>query len=204
MVQVDNFSVRSGLFQIQDISFKIKKGSCLALLGKSGSGKTTIIEAICGLGEVTSGNIFIDGKDVTHLPPHQRNVGYVPQENVLFCTMTIREQLAYSLTLKNIPPKIISNRVLEVASSLDICDLLDRYPNGLSGGEAKRVAIGRAITNKPSLLCLDESFTNLDDEALKNVMSIVKSTVKDENITTLFITHKKEEIAEFSDDQYHL
>jgi ABC-type sugar transport system ATPase subunit len=204
MVCIDNLSVRAESFQLSNISFEIKKGECLALMGKSGSGKTTIMEAICGLLEVTSGSIIIDGNDCNHAAPRDRMVGLVPQDNVLFTTMTVCEHLAYGPLLRKWNKRDISSRVEELAVELDITDLLHRRPRGLSGGEAKRVAIGRAIAAKPSLLCLDESFTGLDDETLTEVMKVVKSTIKRENISTLLVTHQTKEAELLADVIYRI
>jgi ABC-type sugar transport system ATPase subunit len=204
MVCIDNLSVRAESFQLSNISFEIKKGECLALMGKSGSGKTTIMEAICGLREVTSGRINIDGIDCTHAAPRDRMVGLVPQDNVLFSTMTVREHLAYGPVLRKWNKSEIDSRVEEVAAELGITDLLARYPRGLSGGEAKRVAIGRAIAAKPSLLCLDESFTGLDEETSIEVMKVVKSTIKREKISTLLITHQLKEAQMLGDSIYQI
>lgn len=204
MVCIDNVSVRAGSFTLSDINFEIAKGECLALMGKSGSGKTTIMEAICGLREVISGTISIDGKDRTHAAPRDRMVGLVPQENVLFPTMTVREHLAYGPRLRKWKKSEIEQRVEEVAAELSITGLLDRHPRGLSGGEAKRVAIGRSISAKPSLLCLDESFTGLDDETLTEVMEVVKSTIQREKICTLLITHQIKEASFLGDFIYQV
>lgn len=204
MICIDNISVRSGEFTLSEVSFEIKKGESLALMGKSGSGKTTIMEAICGLREVMSGTINIDGEDRTYAAPKDRMVGLVPQENVLFSTMTVREHLAYGPILRKWKRSEIDSRVEEVAADLGITNLLERMPRGLSGGEAKRVAIGRAIAAKPSLLCLDESFTGLDDETLKEVLKVVRATIQREKISTLLITHQMAEAKLLGDVIYKI
>ena len=204
MICIDNISVRAGEFSLSGVSFEIAGGECLALMGKSGSGKTTIMEAICGLREVVAGRVVIGGEDVTMAAPRDRMVGLVPQDNVLFTTMTVREHLAYGPVLRKWDRVDIDARVAEVAEDLGISDLLDRLPRGLSGGEAKRVAIGRAISVKPALLCLDESFTGLDDETLIEVMGVVKVTIQREGISTLLITHQRREAELLGDGVYSL
>lgn len=204
MICIDNISVRSGEFQLNEISFEIQPGDCLALMGKSGSGKTTIMEAICGLRELVSGRISIAGNDVSDAAPQDRMVGLVPQENVLFRNMTVREHLAYGPRLRKWKKADIDVRVVEVAAELKISHLLDRLPRGLSGGEAKRVAIGRAISSKPQLLCLDESFTGLDGETLNEVMAVVQETIRNEGISTLLITHQAHEAKVLGDALYQL
>ncbi len=204
MICIDNISVRSGEFQLQGISFEIEAGECLALMGKSGSGKTTLMEAICGLRELVSGGISIAGDDVSDVAPQDRMVGLVPQDNVLFQNMTVREHIAYGPVLRKWKKTDIFDRVAELAAELSIGHLLDRYPVGLSGGEAKRVAIGRAIAAKPKLLCLDESFTGLDGETLDEVMTAVRQTIRREDISTLLITHQKYEAEALGDAIYEL
>ena len=204
MVCIDNISIKSDAFTLSDVSFEIAEGKCLALMGKSGVGKTTIMEAICGLREVFSGRVMIGGKDITHAEPRERMVGLVPQDNVLFPSMTVREHLAYGPLLRRWKSADVTVRVEEVAEQLGISHLLERRPKGLSGGEAKRVAIGRAISAKPTLLCLDESFTGLDSETLEEVMNVVKSTIRSEMICTLFITHQISEAENLADDIYSM
>jgi molybdate/tungstate transport system ATP-binding protein len=128
----------------------------------------------------------------------------VPQDNVLFPTMTVCEHLAYGPRLRKWKKPEINSRIEEVAAELGITSLLNRLPRGLSGGEAKRVAIGRAIAAKPSLLCLDESFTGLDDETLTEVMEVVKSTIQREKISTLLITHQMKEAQILGDIIYRI
>ncbi len=204
MICIDNISIRAGEFTISNISFKIPNGKCLALMGKSGSGKTTIMEAICGLREVINGGIINGEKDITYAVPRDRMVGLVPQDNVLFPTMTVREHLAYGPLMRKWKKAEVHARVAEVAESLGISLLLDRLPRWLSGGEAKRVAIGRAIAAKPELLCLDESFTGLDRETLVDIMRVLKSTIQREKISTLLITHHQQEADLLADEIYNL
>lgn len=203
MILLDNLSVRAGEFRLDGVNLEIATGQCAVLQGKSGSGKSTVMEAICGLGEVSFGRIEIEGRDVTYASPADRNIGLVPQDNVLFRTMTVREHLAYGPILRRWGKEDILGRVQELASLLKIEHLLDRKPRGLSGGEAKRVAIGRAMASRPDLLCLDESFTGLDDETRKEVMKVVKSAIQQDGVTTLLITHQGEE-AEFMGDISYL
>ncbi len=204
MIRLDQLKVQAGGFSIDQVDMEIADGKCTALLGKSGSGKTTIMEAICGLRIVVSGSVFIVDRDVTDETPHLRNVGLVPQDNVLFPTMTVREQLGYGPTIKKWDKQAIHERVEEIARALKIDHLLDRKPLGLSGGEAKRVAIGRAMAARPDLLCLDESFTGLDDETRLEVMQVVKAAIQKEGATTLMITHQMSEVELMADVRYQI
>jgi len=202
MIDVKQLHVVAGEFSITQVNFSIEKGCCGVLMGKSGCGKTTIMEAICGLREVRGGDIFIESRNVTHLQPRDRMVGLVPQDNVLFSTMTVREHIQFALKLRKWTG--IDARVNEVADELGIAHLLDRLPKGLSGGEAKRVAIARAIAPKPDLLCLDESFTGLDDDTRHDVMQVVKNVISHEGVTTLLITHSQGEANFLGDVQYRV
>ncbi len=188
-MEIDNLYVTAGKFHLDKVCLDVPQGQCGSLMGMSGSGKTSLMEAICGLRRVVSGSIKIGGQDVTYLAPADRGIGLVPQENVLFPSMTVAEQIAYGPKVKKWANVDIQQRVNEVAAELKISHLLERLPKYLSGGEAKRVAIARAIAPKPNLLCLDESFTGLDDQTHGEVMQVVKEAIAVEKMTTLFITH---------------
>ena len=204
MICIDNISVRAGGFTISDIGFEIPDGNCLALMGKSGSGKSTILEAICGLREVVAGRILIGGDDRTFAAPKDRMIGLVPQDNVLFPTMTVREHLGYGPLLRKWKRADIATRVDQLAAELGIEHLLERQPRWLSGGEAKRVAIGRAIAANPQLLCLDECFSGLDSDTLMEIMAVLKATIQREQISTLLITHQEREAEYLADSIYKI
>lgn len=193
MIKVEGVSIESGEFTLNDLNFSIPSGVCGTLMGSSGSGKTSIMEALCGLRKVSSGKIWINDKDVSCLAPSERNIGLVPQDNVLFHTMSVYEQIAYGPRVRKGNLKELDCRVREVAEQLQITHLLERKTKKLSGGEAKRVALARAIAPKPKVLCLDESFTGLDDDTQSEVLQVIKQTIQQEKITTLFITHSQRE-----------
>lgn len=161
----------------------------MALLGPSGSGKTTIMEAICGLRAVTHGNILIDSTDITELRPAERQVALVPQDNALFPHLTVGEHLSFGPTIQKWKKSDIKARVEELAEELGITHLLHRKPVMLSGGEAKRVALARALATKPKLLCLDEALTGLDEKTHAATLQVIRSTITREKTTTLLITH---------------
>src|SRR5258706_10458550 len=161
MITIDKLHVRVGAFALEDITFNVPAGSFAVLMGRSGAGKTTLLESICGLKPVVSGAIRLDGRDVTHLKPAERGIGYVPKDVSLFSTMTVRENLAFALAIRKWSPEAIEQRVIELADFLGLRGFLDRRPRGLSGGEAQRVALGRALACRPSILCLDEPLSAL-------------------------------------------
>ena len=164
MIRLEKLGLNQGDFTLDEVSFEIPDGSYGLLVGKSGCGKTTVLEAICGLREANSGKIYLAEEEVTSLKPGERGVGYVPQDGALFPTLSTREQLAFALRLRKVEPSSIAKRVEELANRLGIEQLLDRMPEGLSGGERQRVALGRALSIRPKFLCLDEPLSALDDE----------------------------------------
>ena len=162
-------------------------------MGPSGSGKTTLMEAICGIRKIQSGSIRLNGREISRLRPCDRNVALVPQDNVLFPHLTVADNLGFGPSLQAWSKASIQQRIDEVACQLGIENLLTRMPAMLSGGEAKRVALGRAIASRPELLCLDEALTGLDDQSYAETMEVLKKTIAHEHITTLHITHSLEE-----------
>ncbi|MGB0993126.1 MAG: ATP-binding cassette domain-containing protein, partial [Akkermansiaceae bacterium] len=171
---------------------------------KSGAGKTTLMEGLCGLRQLKGGSILLDGTDITHLRPGERGIGLVPQDTVLFPHMTVREHLAFAPELAGWGKVEVTQRVETLAESLGIMSLLDRKPQGLSGGEGKRVALGRAIAAKPKLLCLDEALTGLDGETHTGILDLLDSVIKQESLTTLHITHREDEAARLGQSVYSL
>ena len=147
---------------ISDLNLQIGKGSFTALLGPSGCGKSTILRMIAGLEQITAGQCFIDNADVTDTPPAQRKIAMVFQSYALYPHMTVRENIAFSLSIAGTPRKIQNERALEVARILQLESLLDRRPAELSGGQRQRVAIGRALVRKPAVFLFDEPLSNLD------------------------------------------
>jgi len=168
-------------------------------MGASGCGKTTIMEALCGLRRITDGTIHLDSRDITHLRPGERGIALVPQDNVLFPHLTVREHLAFGPSIQGWPKKEINQRTEELAEQLGITPLLHRTPTGLSGGEAKRIALGRALATRPSLLCLDEALTGLDDDTYREILDLLKKTIAETTLTTLHITHNQTEASQLAD-----
>ncbi len=193
MIELRNLSVRAGAFGLQDVSFEIPAGQYGVLMGRTGSGKTTILEAVCGLKTVTGGRIFLHGRDVTGLPAGQRGIGFVPQDGILFSTRTVAGHLAFGPRLQRWPKSEIASRVEELAEELGIAHLLRRTPHGLSGGERQRVALGRALAARPRVLCLDEPLSALDEETHREMIALIKRIVHEHQMTALHITHSPRE-----------
>jgi ABC-type sugar transport system ATPase subunit len=199
VISVEGLSLRQGDFELRDVSFTVPAGIYGVLMGKSGCGKTTILEVICGLRPMWRGLVRLDCRDVTGLRPGERGVGYVPQDRALFPTMIVREQLAFALVLRREPQKAIAGRVEELADLLGIERLLDRLPGTLSGGEAQRVALGRALACRPSVLCLDEPLNNLDEETHDEICSLLDDVHRRTGVTVLHVTHSRREARQLGD-----
>ncbi|MCI0463164.1 MAG: ATP-binding cassette domain-containing protein [Gemmataceae bacterium] len=199
MIVVENLTVRAGSFALEGVSFSLATGQYGVLMGRTGSGKTTLLEALCGLKRVASGNILLLGRDVTHLPPAERGVGYVPQDRALFPTMSVWQHLAFALAVRRWPGQAISERVGELAELLGLGRLLDRKPHGLSGGEAQRVALGRALSFRPAVLLLDEPLSALDEETREEMCDLLGSVRQHAGVTTLHITHNPGEANRLAD-----
>jgi ABC-type sugar transport system ATPase subunit len=189
MIAIENLSLRAGVFALDGVSFTVGTGQYAVLMGKTGSGKTTLLEAVAGLKPVHAGRILLLGEDVTRLKPAERGVGYVPQDLALFPTMTVRGQLAFALVVRGWDGLAIERRVAELAHLLGLGRLLDRKPAGLSGGEAQRVALGRALSFRPSVLLLDEPLSALDDETRQEMYGLLRSVQRQTGVTTLHVTH---------------
>jgi len=174
------------------------------LMGRTGCGKTTLLEIICGLRRPHAGRVLIGERDVTHELPAARGIGYVPQDGALFPTFPVREQLAFALRLRHRPADEIAQRIAQLAAELDITALLDRLPQHLSGGERQRVALGRALAANPKVLVLDEPLSALDEELRDDLAALLKRVQREHGITALHITHSRAEAAQLADVLFRL
>jgi ABC-type sugar transport system ATPase subunit len=199
MLEIRNLYLQAGDFRLEDFSLEAATGECVALMGPSGCGKTTLLEGICGLRHASAGSIHLDGEDITRLAPGARGIALVPQDIALFPTMTVAEQLAFGPKLHRWPADEIRERVVTLAEVLGIESLLDRMPLGLSGGESRRVALGRALALRPRLLCLDEALTGLDEKLHGEILTVIREMIDGENVTALHVTHSSAEAAEIGD-----
>ena len=204
MITVEKLSVRLGSFALEEISFSIPSGRYGVLMGRTGCGKSTILEAICGLRGVQGGRIRLMHVDVTTLSPAGRGIGYVPQDGALFSTMTVRENLAFALVVRKCPAAERDRRIQELAELLGLQPLLDRKPAGLSGGEAQRVALGRALAAHPKILCLDEPLSALDEETRAEMGALLRRVSEQTGVTTLHVTHHMDEARQLGDILFRL
>jgi molybdate/tungstate transport system ATP-binding protein len=204
VIDVQNMSVRAGSFKLEGVSLYVPTGGYGVLMGKTGSGKTTILESIIGLRSIVSGKILLHDRDVTNLQPAARGIGYVPQDGALFSTMTVHDQMAMALTIRGVSTLVIRQRVEALAEVLGITHLLQRKPHGLSGGERQRVALGRALSFRPRVLCLDEPLSALDDETRHQICELLANVRKVTEVTTLHITHNIHEADMLADCRFQI
>ena len=184
---------------VEDFDLVVADGELLVLVGGSGSGKSTILRMVAGLEEVTSGTIRIDQRDVTALPPRERDVAMVFQDYGLYPHMTVRENLSLGLRLRKIPRQEIGRRVTWAAGMLGLEPLLERKPKQLSGGQRQRVAMGRAMVREPLVFLFDEPLSNLD-AALRAQMRIeIGSLQRRLKTTTVYVTHDQVEAMTLGD-----
>ncbi len=204
MISFSEIAVCQGAFSLQHIAIEVPTGAYGVLMGKTGSGKTTLLEVICGLRPVAAGSVRLMGRDVTRLKPAARNIGYVPQDIALFSTLTVREHLAFALIVRRWSRSAVRTRVDELAQLLGIGHLLDRKPRGLSGGEAQRVALGRAIAMRPDVLLFDEPLSALDDDTRHEMYDLLRSIRKQMPVTVLHVTHNRAEAECLADSLFDL
>jgi ABC-type sugar transport system ATPase subunit len=204
MIELRNLSVCLGRFSMPPISWVIKEGQYAVLMGPTGSGKTTLLEAICGLRKVPTGSVWLNGRDVTNWSPSDRAIGYVPQDLGLFPTLSVKEHFAFALRLRGQSRADIEYRVDELAEMLQVRRLLDRNTKHLSGGEAQRVAIGRAISFRPRILLLDEPLSALDEATRETMQTILREVHDACKMTTLHVTHSRREADALADERYVL
>ncbi len=183
---------------VNQVSFSVKEGELVALLGPSGGGKTTVLRMISGLETPTAGDIFIRGQRVNDIPVQKRNIGFVFQSYALFKNMNVFKNIAFGLKIKKWRRAEVHERVHELLHLLGLDGLDKRYPHQLSGGQRQRVAIARALASKPSVLLLDEPFGAVDAKIRQELREWLVTLHNDLNVTTLFVTHDQEEAMEVS------
>jgi molybdate/tungstate transport system ATP-binding protein len=195
MISLAGISIRQGLFSLSNIALSVPAGRYGVLMGRTGCGKTTVLETICGLRRVYAGTVRLLNRDVTRMRPADRGIGYVPQDLALFTAQSVRDHLAFALAIRRRPKGEIDARVQELSTLLGISHLLDRKPVGLSGGESQRVALGRALAIHPPVLLLDEPFSALDDETREEMYDLLRIVRAAMPVTILHVTHNRDEAA---------
>lgn len=201
MIELRDIQVKYNEFiAIDNIRFRVEDGEFFTLLGPSGCGKSTTLRAIAGFLNPSKGSITVDGKEITHIPVENRNLGMVFQSYALFPTMTVFDNIAYGLQVEKQPKLAIERRVGELASLVELSqEQLLRNVSDLSGGQQQRVAIARALAKKPALVLFDEPLSNLDAKLRKQLRYELKQIQKDTGMTAIYVTHDQEEALELSD-----
>ena len=182
-----------GMVAVKDLSITIADGEFVILVGPSGCGKSTTLNMIAGLDAITSGDLLIDGRRVNDVPVRDRDVAMVFQSYALYPHLTVRQNIAFPLTLTRLGKQEIAQRVEQTAKTLDLVGLLDRKPDQLSGGQRQRVAMGRAIVRSPKAFLMDEPLSNLDAKLRVQMRSEIARLQKRLGTTTVFVTHDQTE-----------
>ena len=184
---------------VDDLNLDIEDGEFLVLVGPSGCGKSTSLRMLAGLEEVTSGKIYIGDRDVTHLPPKERDIAMVFQNYALYPHMTVADNMAFSLKMAKVPKEERMARVKEAAKLLDLEAYLERKPKALSGGQRQRVAMGRAIVRQPQVFCMDEPLSNLDAKLRVSTRTQIAALQQRLGVTTVYVTHDQVEAMTMGD-----
>ena len=188
-----------GKFALSDVSLSVKKGEFVTILGPSGCGKTTLLRCIAGFQVASSGDILLNGEDVTQTPPHKRPVNTVFQKYALFPHLNVFDNVAFGLKLKKIDKAVMDKRVKQALKTVGMTDYEYRDVDSLSGGQQQRVAIARAIVNQPEVLLLDEPLAALDLKMRKDMQLELKEMHRKLGITFIYVTHDQEEALTLSD-----
>jgi sulfate transport system ATP-binding protein len=196
-IEVRNVDKRFGDFvALEDVSITVEDGALTALLGPSGSGKSTLLRIIAGLETPDAGEVLIGGEAVTHSPARTRGVGFVFQHYAPFKHMTVRDNVAFGLSVRKRPKDEIGERVKELLSLVRLDGLAERYPSQLSGGQLQRMALARALAVQPQVLLLDEPFGALDAQVRGELREWLRRLHDEIHVTTIFVTHDQEEAME--------
>lgn len=199
-IRIENLTKTYGNFNaVDNMNLNIKDGDLVGLLGPSGCGKSTTLFMLSGLTEPTSGKIFFGDKEVTKIPPEDREIGLVFQNYALYPHMTVADNIMFPLINRKVNKKDAYEQAFEMAKLVQLDGLMDRKPKALSGGQQQRVAIARALVKKPSVLLLDEPLSNLDAKLRMETREEIRRIQQEVKITTIFVTHDQEEAMSISD-----
>lgn len=183
------------VYAVNNVHLHLERGEFTALVGPSGSGKTTLLNIIGGLDKPDTGNVFINGTDITRLRENQlidfrlHNIGFIFQSFNLIPVLTAKENVEFILLLQNLKKEQREKRVLQLLDQVGLADKADSRPAQLSGGQQQRVAVARALASKPSFILADEPTANLDSKSASNLLDIMAKLNKEENMTFIFSTH---------------
>lgn len=190
MLEVRGLSKKFGAeWVVRELSLSLQKQRTLSILGKSGCGKTTFLKCVAGLVEADSGQIYLDGKELTHLKVAERNMVYLYQEDLLFPHLNAFENIAFGLRIRKESEGSVKAKTRQMLEDLGLAEHGSKMPHQLSGGQRQRVSFGRAIIVRPDLLLLDEPFSSLDAQTRQNTQQLFKQLVVQYGITSVLVTH---------------
>jgi ABC-type sugar transport system ATPase subunit len=199
MIRVRGLSFRAGDFRIADVSLDVASGEYFVLLGPNGSGKTLLLTCLCGLLRAEGGTVHVGGRDITHLEPRLRQIGYVPQDYGLFPHMTAGRNITFPLRVRGTKHAEALKRLEPVIELLNLRRLLDHNPATMSGGERQKVALARALAIQPQALLLDEPVSALDGPTRSEVLEQLQHVQRELAVTTVHVCHSIEEAMAVSD-----
>ena len=198
-ILIENISKKFEQFNaLNQVNLEIKNGSLVALLGPSGSGKSTLLRVLAGLENPDAGRIWLNGQDTTQVPLQKREIGFVFQNYALFPHLTVSQNIAFGLEIRDINLSRKIQRVQELLQLMQLEKFADRYPNQLSGGQRQRVALARALAVEPKVLLLDEPFAALDAKIRKQLRNWLRNLHQHISVTTVFVTHDHVEAFELA------
>lgn len=189
ILELKQLVLHKDTFSLNQITMDVYQGEIVSIIGKTGAGKTLLLETIAGFYRPDEGNVFYCGKNICEIPIHQRNIGYLYQEYGLFPHMTVEDNIAYGLKQKKYPKSYIHQQVIQLAEKLEIDHILNQYPGTLSGGEKQRTALARTLILKPSILLLDEPFSALDPVTKQQFYKLLLDIQKDYHCGAVLVTH---------------
>lgn len=199
-ITIDHLTKHFGkLAVLNDVCLEIAPGELFFLLGPSGCGKTTLLRCLAGFHTPDSGSIQIAGREITNLPPHKREMGMVFQHYALWPHLTLAENVAFGLEMRNLPKAEIKTRVLEALSRVHMAERAHDKPNQLSGGQQQRVALARALVIRPRCILLDEPLSNLDAKLRLEMRSEIRTICKEAGLTAIYVTHDQKEALSIAD-----
>ncbi len=198
ILRLEDVTLRRGSFLLNQIRFSVRAGEIVAILGRTGAGKTLLLETIAGFCRPEAGRVLCRGTNICRIPLHQRNIGYLYQDFSLFPHMIAAANLGYGLKLRRVPKGEIQKRVETMADRFGIRSILDQYPGTLSGGEQQRVALARALMVRTPLLLLDEPFSALDPATKEGLYRLLREICQEFQCAVVLVTHDFREAAALS------
>ena len=192
MIKIENVSIKLGVFELKNINLNLEKGDYFVLLGKSGAGKTVLLEIIAGLTKAKSGRVFFNSEDITNKKIQDRNIGIVFQDYSIFPHLSVKQNIAYSLKKKGLSKKEKAEQIYKYAKLMEVEHLLERSTKNLSGGELQRVALARMLISEPACILLDEPLASLDVQLKGGLRNLLRQ-INRSGVTIMHVTHDYEE-----------